>query len=104
MINYGQDPITGEAFAESDEFNFQGKTWMVRITAVPPYKDYANGGDELLVTIDFNNITDGIKGRYENVWLPAREPGDNNLRRHSLYRELPNLLGQVQPIPSPIYV
>lgn len=104
MITYGEDPITGESYSETDEFSLAGNDWLVRITAVPPYKDYANNKDELLVNIDFHIPATGEKGRWANVWLPERLPNDNGLRRHSLYRTLPELKAQVEPIPSPIYI
>lgn len=104
MVTYGTCPITGESYSETDEFVLGPNDWLVRITAVPPYKDYANGKDELLVNIDFHIPATGEKGRWANVWLPPRLPQDNNLRRHSLYRTIPELWAQVEPIPSPIYI
>jgi hypothetical protein len=103
MINYGICPITGESYAETDEFSLLGSDWLVRMTAKPPYKDYANNKDELLVSIDFHIIGTGEKGRWDDIWLPARLPQDNFKRRYSLYRTLPNLKAQVEPVPSPIY-
>lgn len=94
MINYGVRELYGreESFVETDEFSLAGDPYWVRMTAVYPYKDYANKRDELLVTLEWRNETTGEEGLAERVEIPGRLPQDNNLRRHSLYRVLPQLI------------
>ena len=106
------EPLTGrdESWAETTDYNFQGKSWIVRITALHPYKDFANNGDELRAHIDVLNVTDGVSGRYADRQLPDRAANptpqnEQHLRRHSTYAKLNQLLAQ-EPFdvtPSPVY-
>jgi hypothetical protein len=92
-----------ESYAEFDELVWNGDSYVFRITALFPYKDYANGKDELYCHIDFLNVTQGTSGRFPNVWLPAREQGDANLRRFSAIRKLKDCITNDTAIPSPVY-
>ena len=99
-----------EAWAEATDYSFQGDSFIVRITALYPYKDYANDSDELLVHLDYLNVTQNISGRYERVLIPSRAnvpapQGEQALRRHSTYTLLTRLLATTTPdvMPSPVY-
>ncbi len=101
--------MRNEPYVEATgEFSFQGDSYVVRCTALWPYKDYRGNigrghADELHCHIDFMNVTQGTSGRFPNVWIPQRQAGDANLRRHSCFRLLRQLLVQQTPIPSPVY-
>ena len=106
-VTYGTAVENGreESYAEFDELQWRGDSYVVRVTALYPYKDYANNGDDLLCHIDFMNVTQGISGRYANAVIPARdfnEP-DGHLRRHSAIRHLKWLVDNVQPVDSPVF-
>jgi hypothetical protein len=108
MVRYGkrvEDNGREESWAEDDDFTHAGDAYTVRITALYPYKQYSQGGDELLCHIDFLNVTAGVSGRFANVWCDARNPDEasGHLRRHSCYRTLRRLLETAEFIPSPIF-
>lgn len=99
-----------EPYAEVDDYGQGGDVFLIRMTAIHPYKDYANGSDELLVHIDLWNQTTGVSGRWLNVLLPERNStpapqGEKTLRRHSLYFRINQLLAQTpfDETPSPVY-
>lgn len=102
MARYGRAVENGreEAWAEDDDFTFRNDAYTVRCTALYPYKDYANGQDELYCTIDWTNVTKGTSGRFEKVWVDARNPNETSgqLRRHSVYRTLRRLLAAPQSL------
>jgi len=82
------------------DHTFQGKDYLVRITARVPM---LNADDTLNCIIDFHNITDGVGGRFDNVVLPAKLPGDNDLRRHVLLREFGPMILNDTPVASPVF-
>lgn len=108
-ITYGTMLLDGreESYAESDEYTFAGDSYVVRFTAMFPYRERDGNfnplNDKLRVTIDFMNVTQGTSGRYYDVFLPERGPGDNNLRRFSAYNAMNQLLATTTPIPSPVF-
>lgn len=101
------EPLTGrnEPYAEFDELMYRGDSYVLRVTALRPYKDYANGGDDLRCHIDFLNVTRGISGRFTDTIIPGRDFGepDGARRRHSTIRHLKWLVDNVTPDPSPVY-
>lgn len=108
-LEYGTsfEPLTGreEPWAQLDGINYQGNEYVIRMTALAPYKDYAQGSDALRCHIDFLNITQGISGRYEDTEIPGRdfqEP-DGHMRRWSAIRHLQFLVDNVTPIASPVF-
>jgi hypothetical protein len=107
MILYGEAELDGriESFVETDEYTFQNQDYYIRLTAMHPYKEYAQGRDQLRATIDFRNVTTGETGRFYDTLIDERNPGeaDGHLRRHSTYRTLNRLLASEQPIPSPVF-
>lgn len=113
-VEYGRSMENGreETYGEITGFQIAGDTMIFRITLLNPYRHYdfdvwppvrLEPRDELLVHLDFWNVTDGTSGRYASIWLPEKEPGDNNLRRYSGFRKLQDLFQSVTPIPSPVY-
>ena len=94
-----------ESYAETDEFSFQGDSYVVRVTALYPYKDYVQNSDALYCHIDFHNVTTGAKGRYAFTTIPERNPQEANgqQRRHSAFRHLQQLLATEAPIASPVF-
>lgn len=105
MVQYGTELENGrqEPFAETDEFSLGGDQFLIRVTGIHPYKEYDKGLDDLLTTIDFHNLATGVTGRFENVVIPARQARDNNQRRHSVFRALPSMFAQLEPVPSPVF-
>lgn len=112
-VTYGRSVENGreETWGEVTGFTLAGDTLVFRITLLHPYRHYVetNGvwqkdDDELLCHLDFLNVTQGISGRYANIWLPDKQGGDNGLRRFSAHRTLVVLLQTNQPFdPSPVY-
>ncbi len=106
-ITYGTAMEDGrnESYVESDEFTFQGNSYLIRITALRPYKDYVNNSDALYCHIDFHNLDTDEKGRFSYTTIPDRNPAETNghLRRHSAYRHLQQLLATETPDPSPVF-
>jgi hypothetical protein len=107
MVSYGTSIENGreEPYAEFDELVYQGDAYVFRVTALHPYKDYANGGDDLSCHIDFMNVTQGTSGRYANVIIAGRDFGEpqGHLRRWSAIRKLQDLITNDTPIPSPVF-
>jgi len=105
MLTYGKALENGrmEPYAQTDEFSSGGDQFILRMTAIHPYKDYARGSDVLNAHIDYHNLATDATGRWENVQIPERKPQDKNLRRHSVFRIIPALLVQGDSIPSPIF-
>ena len=97
--NLGDDG-TGEFPYFEIDFNNAGKVYNVRCTALPPYR---NPDDTLNAHIDYDNITDGVSGRYANVVITAKLPGDNGRRRGPLLRDFVTLLGTGPGDPSPVF-
>lgn len=98
--NKGEDGSGVFPYAELD-LTHGGDSYVVRITALPPYRNPAT--DELLCHIDWMNSTQGTQGRYENVTLPAKTPADNNERSHSMVRHFQTNRGQGVSVPSPVF-
>lgn len=102
-----------ESWAEATDYTFAGDAYVVRVTMLHPYKDYANDGDALLAHIDVWNVTAGTSGRYQRVVIPDRRipsnhaapPGEEHLRRHTTYTLLNRLLASTafDVTPSPVY-
>lgn len=107
MVRYGTSIEYGreESWAEDDDFTHAGDAYTVRVTALYPYKDYANNKDELHAHIDFMNVSQGVSGRFANVWIDERDPNEaaGHLRRFSAYRTFRRLLGSQTPIASPVF-
>jgi hypothetical protein len=93
---YGTVMVDGreESYAEDDDFEWQGDNYTVRVVALPPYKDYANGSDKLFCTLVATNINTGKVDTFERVWVDERNPNEasGHLRRHSVYRTLTRLM------------
>lgn len=109
-VTYGTATENGreESYAEFDELVYLGDSYVVRVTALHPYKDSGSADpDALLCHIDFMNVTQGISGRYENVWIPGRDfseqGGQGHLRRWSAIRAVKTLVDTVTPVPSPVF-
>ena len=109
MITYGHafEELTGrdESYAEFDELKWRGKSYVLRVTMLYPYKDYANNKDDLRCHIDFMNVSDGTSGRFHDVIIPGRnlnEP-EGHLRRWSAIRKLKELVQEGTTVPSPVY-
>ena len=93
MLTYGTVEVDGrlESYAETDEFSYRGDNYLVRVTALHPYKDYANGGDELLVNLEYTNQGNGKTGHFTRVWIEQRRANEHQ-RRHSTFRTLQRLM------------
>ena len=107
-VTYGTAIENGrdESYAEFDELVYQGDAYVVRVTALAPYKDQQSvDPDALLCHIDFMNVTQGTSGRYANVWIPGRDFGEpqGHLRRWSALRTVRDLVDNVTPIASPVF-
>jgi len=102
VITYDKKEEEGrmESRVTSDEFSRKGEGYIIKVVAIPPYKDYANGKDELLVNLYYENVVTGKGGMFEKIWLDARDPNekDGHLRRHSAYRTLERLLAAQEKI------
>ncbi len=94
-----------ESYAEFDELVWQGDSYVVRITPLYPYKDYANNNDSLLCHIDFMNVTQGTSGRYASETIPGRDANEpqGNLRRWSAIRHLKDRVTNSTPTASPVF-
>ena len=66
--NLGVDGTGVFPWAEMDHVH-AGDTYVIRVTAVPPYRTPA---DELNCHIDWTNVTAGTSGRWANILLPAK--------------------------------
>lgn len=99
-VRSGMDTSGVFPFAELD-LTFGGDSYVVRVTATPPYRTQTPG--ELLCHIDWMNVTQGTQGRYENITLPAMRGGDNNQRRFSMIRRFQNDRGRGVSVPSPVF-
>ncbi|KKN01583.1 hypothetical protein LCGC14_1126320 [marine sediment metagenome] len=106
-VTYGTATENGkeESYAEFDKLVWRGDSYVIRITALYPYKDYANGGDDLSAHIDFLNVTQGISGRFDNIIIPGRDQNEpeGHLRRFSAIRKLKDLVDNATPIASPVF-
>lgn len=108
-VSYGTsfEELTGreEPWAQLDQINYQGNEYIIRVTALYPYKDYEAGSDALRCHIDFHNVTQGITGRWEDTEIPARDLNEpqGNLRRWSAIRHLQFLVDNVAPVASPVF-
>ena len=97
--NEGEDGSGRYPYAEID-FTHNSEDYIVRITAVPPYRTATPG--QLHCHIDWKRVSDGRARRYENVLLEPMQAGDNGRRRHSLLRQFQALRGSNQSVPSPV--
>lgn len=100
--------VTGEGYVDNVKYPYaqiehtQGnKDFVIRFTAVPPYKNYQT--DELYGHIDFLDVNTNEHGRYANVTLPPRLEADAGKRRHAAFREFARLLINETPVPSPVF-
>lgn len=76
-----------------------GESFLVRVTALPPYRDPVT--DELHCHIDFLNISKGTNGRFANILLPAKQ--GNEGRRGPMTRFFQMAMAQQRAfIPSPV--
>lgn len=96
--NKGEDGTGMYPWAELDRTH-AGKSYVVRVTAIPPYRDPVT--DELLCHIDFLNATDGISGRWENVTLEAKQGGEG--RRGPMNRFFNTHIAGNTHIASPVF-
>ena len=96
--NLGEDGSGIFPYAEIDH-TFQGKTYNVRLTALPPYRNPLT--DELNCHVDFINVTDGVSGRFENQVVPAKVGPER--RRDPFLRMFNQLIVQATPIASPVF-
>ena len=110
MVEYGTsfEPLTNreESWAQDSDFTHAGDSYIVRITALYPYKTYKGpNGDALRAHIDFINVTQGTSGRFADVQIDPRNPNEasGHLRRHSTYRTLRRLLQTRTPTVSPVF-
>jgi hypothetical protein len=107
-VIYGTTVENGRetTYAEFDELVYLGDSYVIRVTAIHPYKNLpGEDPDALLCHIDFMNVTQGTSGRYANVIIPARDPQEpqGHLRRWSAIRKLQDLVNNSIPIASPVY-
>lgn len=107
-VTYGTTVENGreESYVEFDELQWRGDSYVLRVTALFPYKDYDGANpDALFCHIDFMNVTQGISGRWADTVIPGRDFGEpaGNLRRHSAIRHVKFLADNVVPIASPVF-
>lgn len=102
--------MRSESWAELDGVSIGGDSFVIRVTAIWPYKDYSGrigrpNRDELHCHLDYWNVTQQIAGRYPSVWLEARGASDGDLRRFAAIRTLQRLMNDntIQPITSPVF-
>ena len=74
-----------------------GKEYVVRMTAIPPYRSENN---ELRAHIDYMDVAVGETRRYEAVMVPA--PRLNEKRRHPMLRLFRSNRGKGISIKSPV--
>lgn len=98
--NLGEDGSGEFPYAEIDHMHL-GDSYVVRVTAIPPYRTAL--ADALLCHVDWMNVTQGTSGRYAAVTLPPKTPADNNQRRHSMLRFFTARRGSGSSIPSPVF-
>lgn len=98
--NAGDAASNFRCYAEMDH-TFQTKDYLLRVT---PRGDqwYRNDGT-IDVFVDFNNITDGITGRFDNAEIPPIQPADLGLHRHAVRRQFNVMILNDTPIPSPVF-
>ena len=83
-------------YAEID-ITHGGEDYIVRLTAVPPYRN--KDTDELNAHVDYFRASTGESRRYEGVTIPAKGQGEK--RRESTIRLFKQFRGQGVSIPSP---
>jgi hypothetical protein len=96
--NLGEDGSGVFPWSEIDTTR-GGDAYIVRITALPPYRNRLT--DELLCHVDWQNVTQNTSGRYANVTLPAKQ--GNEGRRGPLLRHFVANRGRGISTPSPVF-
>jgi hypothetical protein len=97
-VRTGNDSTGRFPYGELDLVH-AGDSFLVRVTALPPYRDPVT--DELNCHIDFLNISKGTNGRFENILLAAKQ--GNEGRRGPMIRFFQRSLAQGRAfIPSPV--
>jgi len=107
-VTYGTALENGreESYAEFEELVYRGDSYLLRVTALRPYKDpQSQDPDALRCHIDFLNVTQGVSGRYADVWIPGRDFNEpqGHLRRWSAIRKIRELVDNEVPVASPVF-